>query len=226
MKFSAQVTRIRWTAQGEERVDLPAQFLSAGRIFLPKDSDVDEGDTIEEIMPDGDKRTFRLSDIQFMNDGWGTGALDHTEAHLEPVATRPAVEARTMMSGMHKAVSAAAGGLYDDGQYASATFAALQAVEERVARFSTVDQSGTELMSHVFGGATPELDVTTTTGQDADDERAGFALLFTGAIQAIRNPRKHDPSIIDQPEEALEYLALASLLMRRLDLAAERLSAP
>ena len=222
IKFSAQVTRIRWTEQGEERVELPAQFLPVGRIFLPKDSDVDEGDMIEEILPDGHTRTFRLSDIQFMNAGWGAGGLDHTEAHLEPVATRPAVATTCSgtISGLHRAVSAAAGGLYEDGQYASATCKALQAVEERVARLSTVNQSGTELMAHAFGGTTPLLDVTTTTGPDADDERAGFALLFTGAIQALQNPRGHGPSIVDQPEEAFEYLALASLLMRRLDIAA------
>lgn len=75
IKFSAQVTRIRWTKQGEERVELPAQFLPPGRIFLPKDSDVDEGDTIEEIMPDGDTRTFRLSDIHFMNAGGAPARL-------------------------------------------------------------------------------------------------------------------------------------------------------
>lgn len=90
----------------------------------------------------------------------------------------------------------------------------------------TTGQSGTELMSDVFDGTTPKLDVTTTTGQDADDERAGFALLFTGALQALRNPRGHGQPILDQPEETLEYLALASLLMRRLDIATERLNAP
>ncbi|MCA1676195.1 MAG: TIGR02391 family protein, partial [Actinobacteria bacterium] len=97
--------------------------------------------------------------------------------------------------------------------------------EERVTRFSKVEQSGTKLMAHVFGGTTPHLEVTTTTGQNADDEHEGFALLFMGGSQALKNSRGHGTPIADQPE-ALEYLALASLLMRRLDIAEDRLSAP
>lgn len=223
--FSTQVSRIRWTEQGDERVELPARFLPEGRLLLPKDVDIDVGDVVEETMPDGVTRTFRLSNVQFLNAGWGNGEFDHTEAHLEPVAARPVVVPRAIsISGMHGAVSAAAGELFDDGHYASATFEALQVVEERVKRLSKVDRSGTALMSHVFDPTTPKLDVTTATGQNADDERAGFALLFKGAIQALRDPRGHGTPIVDQPEEALEYLALASMLMRRLDIAEGQLS--
>lgn len=218
--FSTQVTRIRWTEQGDERAELPASFLPEGRLLLPKDSDVDEGDMVEEIMPNGDKKTFRLSKVNFMNAGWGSGALDHTEAHLEPVADRPGAAAGDIsVPGMHSAVAAAAGSHFDDGHYTSATFEALKAVEERVRRLSKVDLSGKELMSHVFGGTAPKLDVTTTTGQSADDEREGFALLFMGAVQGLGTPRGHGTSIVDEPAEALECLAVASLLMRRLDIA-------
>lgn len=192
--FSTQVTRIRWTEQGDERVEFPARFLPEGRILLPKDSDIDEGDMIEEIESDGHKRTFRLSEIQFMNAGWGTGALDHTEAHLEPVADRPAVAERAIsISGLHSAVSAAAGGLFDDGHYEAAISEALKMVEERVKRFRT----GTQ-------------------------ERDALALLIEGATQVLGDPR----SAGNQPAEALEYLALASMVMRRLDIAEDRPAFP
>jgi uncharacterized protein (TIGR02391 family) len=54
-------------------------------------------------------------------------------------------------------------------------------------------------------------------GRNGQDEREGFKFLFAGAILGLRNPRGHGPQRDDDPEEAMEYLALASLLMRRLD---------
>ncbi len=53
----------------------------------------------------------------------------------------------------------------------------------------------------------------------------GFKLLFMGAMQGVLNPKAHD--LFDQLAEdrALDYLAFASLLMRRLDDAEERLPA-
>jgi hypothetical protein len=42
-------------------------------------------------------------------------------------------------------------------------------------------------------------------------------LLFMGAVQAIRNPGAHEQFEEMSDNEALERLALASLLMRRLD---------
>lgn len=137
---------------------------------------------------------------------------------------QPATVRKVTIDGMHEAVSVAAGALFEDGHYSSAVFDALKAVEERVKQLSGADQSGKKLMAQVFGGATPKLDVTTTTGQNAVDEREGFAQLFMGAAQGIRNPRGHGTPIIDSLQEALEYLAVASMLMRRLDRAEKQLS--
>ncbi len=78
-------------------------------------------------------------------------------------------------------------------------------------------------MGKVFGGAAPGLDIMRAAGRSAEDERGGFAQLFMGAMLAIRNPRGHGSAVQDSAEEAMEYLALASLLMRRLDVAQERL---
>lgn len=49
------------------------------------------------------------------------------------------------------------------------------------------------------------------------DEQKGFKFLFAGAATGIRNPRGHEVDIGDTPDEALDYLALASILLRRLD---------
>ena len=50
----------------------------------------------------------------------------------------------------------------------------------------------------------------------------GFKFIFAGAATGIRNPRGHEVDIGDTPDEALDYLALASLLLRRLDAAGLR----
>jgi hypothetical protein len=64
-----------------------------------------------------------------------------------------------------------------------------------------MDQPGRKLMSQVFGGITPKLDITTTTGQNAVDEWAGSNRLFMGAAQGLRNPRGHETPPVDTAAE-------------------------
>jgi hypothetical protein len=54
------------------------------------------------------------------------------------------------------------------------------------------------------------------------DEQRGYKSIFAGAAAGIRKPRGHEIDIGDIPDEALDYLALASLLLRRLDVAGVR----
>lgn len=69
-----------------------------------------------------------------------------------------------------------------------------------------------------------KLDVGVEEGRSGEDERDGFFHLFRGAMVGIRNPKAHELAHGDDPNEALETLALASLLHRRLDIAESRLS--
>jgi len=43
-----------------------------------------------------------------------------------------------------------------------------------------------------------------------------------GCAPGIRNPRGHEVNVGDTPDEAFDYLALASLLLRKLDAAGVR----
>ena len=49
------------------------------------------------------------------------------------------------------------------------------------------------------------------------DEQEGFKFLFMGSMQGIRNPKAHDNVVQDDPHKTLEYLGLASLLMKCLE---------
>ncbi|MGQ0717557.1 MAG: TIGR02391 family protein [Pseudonocardiales bacterium] len=118
--------------------------------------------------------------------------------------------------------------LLDGGRLSEAVLEALRLVEERVQFLAASDDSGHTLMESVFGARPPQLDITTTTGPAAEDEREGFRLLFTGAVLGLRDAQLPDPhdtgrAVPATVDETFEYLAVASMLMRRLDHAESRL---
>lgn len=119
---------------------------------------------------------------------------------------------------LHPLVKEVSGGLYRDAHYAQAILEAFKAVNNLVkkkARRSDLD--GRDLMARVFRKKEPILRLTPLATQSNMDEQEGFMLLFMGAMAGIRNPKAHDN--VSQPDQhrALEYLALASLLCRRVD---------
>ncbi len=130
---------------------------------------------------------------------------------------RVAAIRRLGLEGLHPEVLAAASALFTDGHYASAVFEAFKALEGRVQRQSGLDASGRDLMTRAFSGSPPPIDLSVQEGQPGRDEQEGFRFVFMGAMQGIRNPKGHGKITQENPERALEYLALASLLFRRLD---------
>ncbi|MFJ8152530.1 TIGR02391 family protein [Streptomyces sp. NPDC094468] len=118
---------------------------------------------------------------------------------------------------LHPEVAAVAAGRFAKGQYTDAVRSAFQAVEHRVQTLSGLSEVGAKLMGTVLGSDTPKLVVTRASGPSLRSEREGFRDLFKGAMEALRNPRSHGPHFADDPEEAQEMLALANMLMRRLD---------
>lgn len=135
-------------------------------------------------------------------------------------AARVAVEEGVdHLTGLHPDVLTAASSLFESGHYSDAVFAAFKAIEVRVRRQGSLRGHGRALMGDAFGGAEPALRVHTHSGEVAEDEQEGFKLVFMGVMQGIRNPQGHDFLDYYTEEVAAEYLALASLLFRRLDLA-------
>jgi len=106
--------------------------------------------------------------------------------------------------------------LFDDGHYSQATFEAFKFVDKEVARLAKHSESGFKLMMAVFSESSPLLKVNGCVSTSEKDEQKGFQFLFAGSILAIRNPRGHEYAIHDSPDECLDHLALASLLLRRL----------
>ena len=72
-------------------------------------------------------------------------------------------------------------------------------------------------MAAAFNEKRPILALNQGNTRSEQDEQEGFRLIFMGAAQGIRNPKAHDMVAQEDPDRSLDFLALASLLMRRLD---------
>jgi len=108
--------------------------------------------------------------------------------------------------------------LFDDGYWEESVFQAFKFVEKEVKRISGVrGKTGYKLMMDVFNENNAKIQLNALGTESEVDEQVGFKFIFTGAATGIRNPRGHEVDVGDTPDEALDYLALSSLLLRRLD---------
>jgi uncharacterized protein (TIGR02391 family) len=120
------------------------------------------------------------------------------------------------VANLHPSIVVAAGALFRDGHYAPAAFQALKAVEVRLRELSGLDLSGRDLMAQALSGNPPRVTVSRHPGRTGDDEQEGLRFILMGVMQGLRNPGGHELNVLDR-DEALEELAIASLLMRWLD---------
>lgn len=113
--------------------------------------------------------------------------------------------------------------LFDNGHWEHSVFEAFKFVETVVKRISRVrGKVGFDLMMNVFNEENATIALNALSTDSEVDEQRGYRFMFAGAQAGIRNPRGHEVGIGDTPDEALDYLALASLLLRRLDAAGVR----
>jgi uncharacterized protein (TIGR02391 family) len=113
--------------------------------------------------------------------------------------------------------------LFDDGHWEQSVFEAFKFIEKDVKRISGArGKTGYALMMDVFNESQPQVRLNALATESEIDEQKSFKFIFAGAVRGIRNPRGHEVDIGDTPDEALDYLALASLLLRRLDAAGLR----
>ncbi len=113
--------------------------------------------------------------------------------------------------------------LFDDGYWEQSVFEAFKFIEKEVKRASGLrGKTGYALMMDAFNEDRSKVRLNALVTESEIDEQKGFKFIFAGAATGIRNPRGHEVDIGDTPDEALDYLALASLLLRRLDAAGVR----
>lgn len=218
--FTTFVTIIRRSQEAaEERRGSPAQ-VAGDMICLPIGTDVQEGDYLEHRLPNDELRMMTVIDVIHPYMPSATNGEDHIEVTCVP--SKRAAIPQVVAPPLHPTISVAVA-LAEEGRMFEAVCEALRLVEERVRSLAKSDESGGALMEAVFGARPPQLDITTTTGEQVDDEREGFRLLFIGAMLALGGPHCAGRAVPASWDEAMEYLAVASMFMRRLDRAASRL---
>jgi uncharacterized protein (TIGR02391 family) len=126
------------------------------------------------------------------------------------------------IAALHADVREVADRYLESGHPEVAIFEAFKAINNRVKVMTGLDLDGSKLMGEAFADSDPPIvlgDLSTETGKSI---QAGFRFLFMGAVRGIRNPDAHELFKALDAEEALETLAFASMLMRRLDAAEVR----
>jgi uncharacterized protein (TIGR02391 family) len=120
----------------------------------------------------------------------------------------------------HSEIERVSSSLYTDGHSKQAALEAYIRVIHEVKAVSGLSEDGDPLMNKAFGidKQTPVIQFN-TLGTDAErDEQRGIMYLFKGIV-GLRNSKAHSNVLFDDPSRAHEYLALASLLMRLLEIA-------
>jgi uncharacterized protein (TIGR02391 family) len=118
---------------------------------------------------------------------------------------------------LHPRIASVCADLYRGGHYRNAVLDASVALVNYVKEKSRKhDLDGSGLMTTVFSKNNPILAFNDLRDKTDEDEQEGMMHLFLGAVLGLRNPRAH-ALLDDSPEMALEYIALISLLAKRLD---------
>jgi uncharacterized protein (TIGR02391 family) len=121
----------------------------------------------------------------------------------------------------HAVIERVSGHLFRDGHYKQAALEAYIRVIEEVKARSGLPLDGDNLMNQAFGCDGDKIPVLkfNTLGTPAElDEQRGFMYLFKGIV-GLRNSKAHSNALFNDPLRAHDYLSLASLLMRVLELA-------
>jgi len=123
---------------------------------------------------------------------------------------------------LHLRIKEVVGTKYEDGHYAEAVEAGFKEVIKRVKDYvnekNADNLDGAKAMGRAFDfdRQEPLIKFNNLQTKEEKDEQRGIAFLFKGVV-GIRNRKVHENITLNDPYRALEYLALASLLMRLLD---------
>ncbi|BBY11012.1 TIGR02391 family protein [Mycobacterium marseillense] len=211
----------------ETRTETEAH-IQAQKGFFEVETQIYEGDIVEMDDPRGGHERRLVDEVQIYHRPRGGNRTNHIEVVWgkipRPTPPRSAPVRRLDLENLHQHVTAVASDLFNEQFYGAAVAEAFKSIEVRVRDLTGGRRSGAQLMGDAFGGAVPQLDVSVETGRSAEDEREGFLALFRGAMIGVRNPGAHELFKQTDPQQALEYLGFASLLHRRIDVAAAKQS--
>lgn len=151
--------------------------------------------------------------------GWQRVTAAGAEILNDPNAVAKVWAADRLAGKLHPALASARSN-FALGDYETASFAAMKAVEVEVRRVAALPNElvGVQLMRKAFSPKDGAL-----RDPDAEGgEQQATADLFSGAIGAYKNPASHRTVRFDDPVEAAEVVQLADLLLRIVERAEAR----
>jgi len=148
--------------------------------------------------------------------------LESAIEQLEMLAP-PAAQVAEGRYNFHPAILQVSGQLLRDGHYKQAAFEAYVRVLEEVKQRSGLTLDGDPLVNRAFGFENQTAVIQFNALQTAaeKDEQKGILLLFKGIV-GLRNSKAHSNRLFNDPHRAHEYVAVASLLMRLMEIATVR----
>ena len=143
-----------------------------------------------------------------------------TRAASKTARVAPGDRVRPAVYRLHQEIERVSGQLFRDGHHKQAALEAYIRVIEEVKRRSGIADDGDSLMNHTFGcdKQTPVIQFNSLQSDAERDEQKGIMFLFKGIV-GLRNSKAHSNTLFNDPSRAHEYLALASLLLRLLEIA-------
>jgi uncharacterized protein (TIGR02391 family) len=152
--------------------------------------------------------------------GWHRVTTIGAEVAKNPKAVAKVWAADRLAGDLHQTLSSARSN-FALGEYETASFAAMKAVEVEVRRVAGLPNEllGVNLMRKAFS---PKDGVLRDPGAEGGEQQA-TADLFAGAIGAYKNPASHRAVQFDDPMEVAEVIQLADLLLRIVQRAVARL---
>lgn len=119
---------------------------------------------------------------------------------------------------LHPRITEVADSLFKSGHYSEAIFEASKALVRLIQdKSGRTDLDGSSLMDKVFSPNNPIL-AFPPEHPGNNDEQQGMMFLYKGIVLGVRNPKAHNVVMHrPSPHRALEYLAMISLLAKRLD---------
>jgi uncharacterized protein (TIGR02391 family) len=132
----------------------------------------------------------------------------------------PGVAMSADFYALHSEIDLVSSHLYRDGHYTQAVQEASFRIVDEVKKASGICDDGGSLIDKAFGfeAQTPAIQFNSLETESHREEQRGAMNLFKGIIR-LCNSMAHCDRLIDDPLRANEFLALASLLMRMLEIA-------
>jgi uncharacterized protein (TIGR02391 family) len=123
---------------------------------------------------------------------------------------------------LHLSIREKVWGAFVRGEFDVAVFNAMKGVEVAVRKATNAsnEEVGTKLVRRAFDANSGPL----RDPQIEFPERESIAHLFAGAIGVFKNPQSHREVGIADPEQAIEIVMLANLLLRMVDEAKEKIT--